>query len=226
MRCLIIDDDPLICDLIVHYCEKTDGIRTVTTTNTGFESINLINNNDFDIIFLDYNLPDTTGKDILEVINPSTQVIMITSHKDFAPESYDYEQITDFLVKPIKYPRFAKAVKKAIAQTKGSEPRSKRLFFKDGTRLVKVDLNEVLFFKSEANYIAVNLKEKKVLTLMTIKELETKLPDTFMRIHRSYIVNLNLIEEIGQGEVKVNGVYIPVSDRYEKELMKRIDLLN
>lgn len=226
MKCLIIDDDPLICDLIEHYCRKTDLITSVTITYSGFESLNLINANSFDLIFLDYDLPDITGKEILNIIDKNTLVIMITSHSEFAGESYAYEQILDFLIKPVKFPRFLKAVQKVSKSREKNSKVTNAIFLKDGNKLVKVDFEKILFFKSEANYISVNMNESKFLTLMTIKELEKKIPESFMRIHRSFIINLEKIEEIDQHEVKIGKYRIPVSDSYAKDLLKRINLLN
>lgn len=225
MQGLIIDDDPLICDLLEHFCGKIPEITSVTTTNSGFESVNLINGNSFDIIFLDYNLPDITGKDILSVIPASTPVIMITSNKDFAPDSYNYDQIVDFLVKPVDFARFFKSFQKA-QQFLSSPEKEARLFIKDGTKLVKIDLRDVLYFKSEANYVSVAMSKKKILSLMTLKDLEKKLPGYFQRVHRSYIVNLNKVETIEPGALVIDAVEIPISDSYEKEFLKKINLLN
>jgi DNA-binding LytR/AlgR family response regulator len=226
MTCLIVDDDPLICDLIEHFCSKINDISSVTTTTSGFESINLINTSSFDIIFLDFNLPDITGKDILEIINPNSCVIMITSNRAFASDSYNYDQITDFLVKPIDFPRFFKAFQKAKSYISKSQEKNTRLFIKDGNKLVKIELEEVVFFKSEANYISVVLKSKKILTLMTLKDLLPKLPAFFMQVHRSYIINLNKIDFIDNNTIKIGNDSVPVSLSYEKELLKKINLLN
>lgn len=226
MKCLIVDDDPLICDLIEHFCSKIDDIKSVTTTNSGFECINLINRHDFDLIFLDFNLTDLTGKDILNMIHPNSAVIMITSNHSFGAESYNYSQIVDFLVKPVDFPRFFKAFQKAKNYTTKQQEKDSRLFIKDGNKLVKIELSEVIYFKSEANYISVVLQDKKILTLMTLKDLESKLPEFFMRVHRSYIVNLNKIDFINNNVIEMGKDLIPVSQSYEKELLTKINLLN
>ena len=228
MKCLIVDDDPLICDLLEHFCSKIDEINSVTTTVSGFESINLINNSSFDLIFLDFNLPDITGRDILD-LNPKSAVIMVTSNKDFALDSYNYPQIVDYLVKPINFPRFMKGFLKAknfISSNQQEPEKEARLFIKEGGKLVKISLDEVAYFKSEANYISIVFKNKKILTLMALKDLEPKLPDFFQRVHRSYIINLNMIDVIHNGAVEINKDHVPVSQRYTPELLKKIDLLN
>ncbi|MEQ6121939.1 LytTR family DNA-binding domain-containing protein [Reichenbachiella sp. MALMAid0571] len=226
MECLIVDDDPLICDLLNHFCSKVEMITSVTTTNSGFESINLINQKNFGLVLLDYNLPDITGKEILQLVGQHTAVIMITANKDFASESYEYDQIVDFLVKPITFARFFKGIQKAQKFLSGNEQSESQLFIKDGNKLVKVDLNEVLYIRSAANYVQLVLAKKKILTLMTLKEIEQKLPGYFQKVHRSYIVNVNKIDTIATGELKINDEEISISDSYEKELLKKINLLN
>src|SRR6056297_174924 len=98
MKCLIVDDDPLICDLLEHFCGKVNDITSVTIAMSGFETVNLINSSRFDLVLLDYDLPDVTGKEILNIIHAETAVIMVTSNRDFASDSYNYGQVVDYLV--------------------------------------------------------------------------------------------------------------------------------
>ena len=227
MQCLIIDDDPIICDLLKHFCGKIDQISAVTTTNSGFESINLLNQNAFDIILLDYHLPDVTGEEILPLIPASSAVIIITSNEQFGASSYNYDQIVDFLVKPIDYARFAKGIQKAIKYRTSSDQHDRQdpLFIKDGNRLVKISLPEVLYIKSAANYVQFIMQNRKVMSLGTLKELETKLPGNFQRIHRSFIANIHKIDSIGTGHLIINGEELSISERYEEPLLKKIKLL-
>ncbi|SMD34074.1 two component transcriptional regulator, LytTR family [Reichenbachiella faecimaris] len=225
MHCLIVDDDPLICDLLEHFCSKVDFVSNVTVTNSGFESINLISQNQFDVILLDYNLPDITGKEILQTVGLGTFVIMITANRDFASESYDYEQIVDFLVKPIDFARFFKGMQKVQKQSHPSTHDTDQIFVKDGNKLVKVDLKQVKYIKSAANYAELVFEERKLLTLMTLTELAEKLPNYFQRVQRSYIVNVNHIDSIASGDVQVGQEEISISDLYEKELLNKIKLL-
>ncbi len=226
MKCLIVDDDPLICDLLEHFCSKTNGIENVSAAASGFEAVNLINNSHFDLIFLDFDLPDITGKDILNILDSNIAVIMVTSHKDFASESYNYDQIVDFLVKPINFARFFKGFQKAETFLDQHKERKNRMFVKEGSKLIKVNLEEIRYFKSEGNYISIFMDDRKILTLMTLKELELKLPSYFQKVHRSYIVNLNRIDFIDSNAIEIEKEHIPVSSSYEKELLKKIDLLN
>ncbi|RJE74622.1 LytTR family DNA-binding domain-containing protein [Reichenbachiella sp. MSK19-1] len=225
MRCLIVDDDPLICDLLQHFCSKTDDITHITTTNSGFESVNLISQNSFDLVLLDYDLPDMTGKEILQLINPATAVVMITSNKDFASESYDYDQVVDYLVKPIEFTRFFKAIQK-VKKYQTPATSDSQLFIKDGNKLIKVDMTEVRYIKSAGNYAELHLGHKKIMTLMTLKEMEQKLPNFFQRVHRSCIVNIKHIDSIAHNDIHVGGEEIAISSSYEKDLMNKISLLS
>jgi len=224
MHCLIVDDDPLICDLLQHFCSKVEFIENTTVTNSGFESINLLGRNSFDLVLLDFDLPDVTGKEILEIIDPDTAVIMVTAHSHFAPDSYNYEQVVDYLVKPVTFARFYQGLQKAKKYLRGPEGED-TIFVKDGTRLIRISLNQVQFIRSAGNYAELHFENKKILTLITLKELEQKLPEFFQRVHRSCIVNVHQIDSIVNGEAIINQQEIPISATYEPDLMKKISLL-
>lgn len=226
MKCLIVDDDPLICDLLEHFCSKVDDVEEVMMATTGFETINLLNSVNFDLIFLDFDLPDITGKDVLNVLDNNIPVIMVTSNRDFASDSYNYDQVVDFLNKPLNFARFYKGFKKAQNHLQKGSQQESRLFVKEGNKLVNINMNEVKYFKSEGNYISIVFDEKKILTLMTLKELEPKLPKFFQKVHRSYIVNLNKIDSIDNKAIEMGKDHIPVSQSLEKDLLKKINLLN
>ncbi len=226
MKCLIVDDDPLICDLLEHFCSKIDKIENISTASSGFEAINLINSSNFNIIFLDFDLPDITGKDILNTLDSDVAVIMVTSNKDFASDSYNYDRVVDFLVKPLDFSRFYKGFQKAENYLSRNQQQEARLFVKEGNKLVNIRMNEVKYFKSEGNYISIILDDKKILTLMTLKDLEPKLPGFFQKVHRSYIVNLNKIDFIDHKAIEMGKEHIPVSHSFEKDLLKKINLLN
>ncbi len=225
MNCLIVDDDPLVCDLLQHFCSKVEAISSVTTTNDGFESVNLISQGSYDLILLDYDLPDITGKEILQVVPGSTAVIMITANKEFGSDSYNYIQVVDYLVKPVDFPRFVKAIAKVRERNSQPEQKNETLFIKDGNDLVKVDLKEVKYVKSAANYVEVIQQDKKIMSLMKMKDLEQSLPDYFQRVHRSYIVNVNHIDKISKGDVVIGDEEISISSTYEKDLLSKINFL-
>jgi DNA-binding LytR/AlgR family response regulator len=133
--------------------------------------------------------------------------------------------VVDFLVKPFEFARFYKAMQKAKNYVSKSEVENS-LFVKDGNRLIRVDLTRVLFIRSAGNYAELHFDNKKILTLMTLKELEQKLPGFFQRVHRSCIVNVGKIDSITNGELIINQHEIPISASYEKDLMRKISLLS
>lgn len=226
MRCLIVDDDPLVCDLLKHFCSKLEMGIEVTVSNSGFESINLINQIVFDFILLDYDLPDITGKDILSVINQDTPVIMITSNKAFGHESYNFNQVLDYLVKPIEYIRFYKAIEKLKKQKPNTSKNTDYFFLKEGNTLTKILIHDVLYIKSAGNYLEFILSNQKVLTLMTIKDVLPKLPSNFLRTHRSYIVNIDKIEKVSSDGISIQKNTIPLSKSYEEPVLLKLNLLN
>jgi DNA-binding LytR/AlgR family response regulator len=226
MHCLIVDDDQLICDLLDHFCNKVEEVGNVTSSNSGFESINLINQNTFDIIFLDYNLPDVTGQEILSLIPDHTAVVMITSNREFAATAYNYDKIVDYLLKPFDFSRFFRSIQQSQKYLVGKRQNIDQLFVREGTKLMKIDLKNVLYCKSEANYVSIVSESRRILTLMTIKDLVRKLPEYFQRVHRSYVVNINKIDTIELGTLKIGLHEIPISHSYDKKLHAKINLLN
>jgi two-component system LytT family response regulator len=226
MRCLIVDDDPLVCDLLEYFCSKMDMVIEVTISNSGFESVNLIHQNYFDFILLDYDLPDITGKEILSIIEKKTPVVMITSNKDFGYESYNYEQVADYLVKPIEFTRFYKAIEKVKQRTHKGSNINDQFFLKDGNALTKISMSDVLYIKSAGNYLEFITANKKVMTLMTMKEIMPKLTSNFQRTHRSYIVNVDKVDKVSSEGVIVLCDTIPLSKTYEEAFVHQLNLLN
>jgi len=226
MRCLIVDDDPLICDLLEHFCSKIDVILEVTISHSGFESVSLINQNHFDLILLDYDLPDITGKKILSILNKEALVIMITSNKEFGHESYNYPQIIDYLVKPIEFDRFYKAIDKFKMKNSHNINSNGFFFLKEGNSLIKVLTKDILYIKSAGNYLEFFMLNKKVMTIMTIKEITSKLPSNFQQSHRSYIVNINMVDKVSTHGISILNETLPLSKTYEYEFLKKINLLS
>ncbi len=223
-KCLIVDDDPLIGDLIKHYCQKSQKFEYCLLAQNGHDGLRILSSDQFDIIFLDYNLPDMKGIEFLELMPRAVKVIMITTEQDFAAESYEYDQIIDFLVKPVKYERFLKALERLHSPERSHYQESEYdcLFVKDGSKLVRLNLNQVMYIKAESNYISFVQESKKIMTLMTMKELEAKLPYFFARVHRSYFVNIHHIKAINVDHVVVEENIIPIGEKYRDELLSRI----
>ena len=217
LRCLIIDDDPMITDLIQHFCSKIPDIEFCLSCNNAIDGLKLLSSQNFDVLFLDYNMPDLTGKALLELKQDSSKVIMITSNPEFAVDSYNFDTMVDYLLKPIKFERFLKAVHKITSQAYSKErPEAKTHYFiKDGTKWIKVKLEDVFFIKSDSNYVIWQIPGKQIISLMKLKDLERELPDNFKRVHRSYIINTRKIESLTKDIINIQGNQIPVGNSYK-----------
>jgi DNA-binding LytR/AlgR family response regulator len=236
LRCIVIDDDPLICDLVQHFCSKVSSIEYCIACENAMDGLNLLSTQSFDILFLDYNMPDIDGKSLLELKKDKAHVVMVTSHEAFAVESYNYPQIVDFMVKPISFERFYRAIQRVegliqdnntitnnIAVTNKTAPET--IFVKDGNKLVQIHLNQLQYIKSESNYVLLVQQQKKIMSLITMRDLEEKLPPNFIRVHRSYIVNLTFLESISPEEITINGLSIPIGTKYKAALKEAVGQL-
>ena len=226
LKCIVIDDDPLICDLIQHFCSKVSAVEYCIACENALDGLNLLTSQSFDILFLDYNMPEIDGKSLLEMKRDDAHVVMITSHEAFAVESYNYPEIVDFIVKPISFERFYRAlerVEKLIKRKSTDKEFPETLFVKDGNKLVQIHLDQLQYIKSESNYVMLHLENKKIMSLITMKELAEKLPPNFIRIHRSYIINLKYLESISPDEISVQGLNIPIGSKYKTALKDAVN---
>ncbi len=228
LRCLVIDDDPLIGDLIKHFCSKTDLVDFCIQAENASDGLKLLTAGGLDLIFLDYNLPDMKGQEFLELMQTELPVIMVTSESDFAAKSYEYKQVVDFLVKPLSFDRFMKALGRMEtqrAETSKTQTKEKTIFIKDGLKLVRINFDDVLYIKSEGNYANFVQEQSQTMNLISMKELEEKLPVEFIRVHRSFIVNIKKIQVILQDDVIIKDKQIPIGEKYKAELLNRIQEL-
>ncbi|MEP7321927.1 MAG: LytTR family DNA-binding domain-containing protein [Saprospiraceae bacterium] len=226
-RCLIVDDDPLIGDLIKHFCSKSGLVDYCILSSTAADGLLLLAGGDINLIFLDYNLPDMNGQTFLELKKKSTPLIMVTSHVEFAAKSYDYPDIVDFLVKPLSYDRFLKALQRVSSIPVGVSPTVTQdtFYTKDGTKNVRIKLSEVLYIKSEDNYVSWVMPDSQTLSLYSLKDLESKLPSRFKRVHRSYIVNLDQIDYVTSDEITIREKKIPIGEKYKEDLDASLNTL-
>ncbi|WP_026462575.1 LytR/AlgR family response regulator transcription factor [Adhaeribacter aquaticus] len=228
MKCLIIDDDALMRDMISHFAAKVDFIDYCIQCENASDALNLMAIEKFDLMFLDIEMPEISGMDLLRNLPQAIPVIIITSSPDFALESYNY-QVVDYLLKPITFARFHKAVqkvyKKEPAPLPKLTPRPEEIFIKDGHNLVKLVLKDVLHVEAVSNYVSFKTATKSYLALMSLQKLEDSLPDNFVRIHRSFMVNINRIDRVEGNTVFIGDVPLPISSSYKDKLLKRLNLL-
>lgn len=234
MKCLIVDDDPLVCDMISHFASKVDFVEYTLQCQNGVDALNLLATQSFDLVFLDIEMPEISGMELLKNIKASIPVVVITSTPDFALESYNYH-VVDYLLKPVGYARFYQAVQKVrqrwphTPKSEEGKPREKvlqdEIFIKDGHDFVKLRLKDVSYLEAMSNYVSFRTPAKTYLSLTSMQRMEESLPDNFVRIHRSYMVNIHKIDKIEAGNVLIGDKYLPISGSYREKLLQKLNLL-
>ena len=230
LRCLVADDDPLICDTVESHLQKAGGLEFCLKASDGLTALNLLSAGEFDLIFLDLHMPGLDGASLLRAMPRGLPVIVISASTEFAAQSYEFD-VVDYLVKPLEFARFCQALAKArqrITAKSGTatERPAEEIFVKDGTRVRKVDLRRLLLVKAEANYVDFIMDESSVMSLMSMKRLEELLPDHFIRVHRSYMVNRNRISGVEDGSVLIGKHRIPIGDSYKEDFLRRLKVAN
>ncbi len=237
MNCIIIDDEATARAIISQLCTNIPSLNVLEEFSNAIQAIKYLNQNDVDLIFLDIHMPDFTGFDFIQTLKNPPKIILTTSDANFAIEAFEYDCIVDYLVKPIVLPRFEKAIQKAEATT-SKTPESiipanaiettsgNDLYINIDRRLIKLDIPSIYLIEAKGDYINVKTEEKNYTVHSTLKKIEEKLPDSlFLKVHRSYIINIKKIIDIEDNSVLIKKDVIPVSRSNRPELMKRLNLL-
>lgn len=236
MNCIIIDDEATARAIISQLCSNANGLNVVEEFPNAIQAIKYLNQNEVDLIFLDIHMPDFTGFDFIETIKNPPRIILTTSDLNFAIQAFEYDCIVDYLVKPITQERFNKAIDKA--KSKGSTMATNSsyekveassgndLYVNIDRRLIKIDIPSIYLVEAKGDYIHVKTETQNYTVHSTLKKIEEKLPnDLFLKVHRSYIINVNKIIDIEDNSVLIKKDVIPVSRSNRPELMKRLNLL-
>lgn len=228
-KCIAVDDELPALALIRNYVAQTPELLLLHTFNDAISASEFLRNNPVDLLFVDINMPDINGIDLVSSLQNKPMVIFTTAYKKFAYEGFELEAI-DYLLKPISLERFRKAVNKAIEMLESkSLPKkqaSESLFVRSEYKMVKIELDEIEYIEGLEDYIKIHIvNSKPILTLMTMKAFIEKLPsEKFLRIHRSYIVALDKLISVSNKKVLLkNGKTLPVSDTYAADLNKYIN---
>jgi DNA-binding LytR/AlgR family response regulator len=220
LKCVAIDDEPLALELVEAYISKTPSLKLLQTFDDPVSGSEYLRNNHVDLLFLDINMPDVTGLDLVKSLQQKPMIIFTTAYKKFAFEGFELQAI-DYLLKPVEFSRFSKAVDRAVEYFKykqsSEKEESESLFVRSEYRLIKIDLKTIEYIESLEDYIKIHLtNEKPVLTLLPLKTVLQKLPpEKFKRIHRSYIVSVSKVVSILNKKVRLlSGANLPVSESY------------
>lgn len=229
LRCIVIDDDPMALRLIEEHIKNTDFLMLVNLYDNSIKAANQLIVNDVDLIFLDIEMPGMSGLELIEGLENRPQIIIVSSKKDYVQEAFDYE-VTDYLVKPIvNYKRFLKAAlraRKNLQKYKEVKKDSESIFIKEGTLLLNIFLNDIQWLEAYGDFVKIYTINKMHTVLSTLKSMEDKLPPAeFIRVHRSFIVRMDKIENIDQTNLQIAKKIIPISNSYRKSLMQRIKTL-
>jgi DNA-binding LytR/AlgR family response regulator len=229
LNCIIVDDEPLAQEVIERYVGSMNELNLLRKCSNALEAFEVLHTESVDLIFLDISMPVISGIDFLRSIKYTPSVIITTAYPDFALQGYELD-VADYLVKPVSMERFMKAVNKVIERKKNTPvssvpaaPKTDFMFVKSEQKLVKVKFSEIEFIEGMKDYVKIFTKEKVIITLMTMKFFEANLPPgDFIRIHKSYIINVDAIKSISGHEVEMKNTKLPIGSMYKDNLLKRI----
>lgn len=224
VNCIIIEDEPLAIKKLVNYIDKLPRLNLLETFHSAVEAIGYIKENSIDLIFLDIEMKELTGIQLLESINTKAKVIFTTAYSQYAIKGFEL-QVCDYLLKPITFERFVKACDKVIRDfSKQVTNVHSKIFVKTEYRLEGINTADILYIEGMGDYKRIITSQKKIMTLETFKELLNKLPSNkFCRVHNSYIVSLDSIENIERNRITINKKLIPISDSYGKEFYNNLN---
>ena len=235
IRCIAIDDENLALELIEDDIRKVPFLELVKTCRSGFEAMEVLQNEKIDLLFLDVQMPDISGIQFLKSLANKPLVIFTTAYEKYALEGFELDVI-DYLLKPYSFERFLKAVNKAreyfsitgkvqsLEPEEAAQSASNYFFVKSDYKLVKIEIGEILYIESLKDYIKIYTGDKPVLTLSSMKAIEERLPSSdFIRVHRGFIVNIGKIQYIQRNFITVENKEIPIGENYREAFLKAIN---
>lgn len=232
-RCLVIDDEELAIDIISNYINEINNLEVTASCSNAVEAFNILQKESIDLIFLDINMPLISGIEFLRNLDNPPKVIFTTAYREFAAESYELD-VLDYLVKPISMERFIRAVNKFFTAVKSSaslptEPvdivkDDKFIFVKSDKNMVKILLEDILWIEGLKNYVKILTSSRSVIVYNSMGNMEQSLPHgLFLRIHRSYIVPLQKIEEFNMSSVRIDSNWLSIGVNYRKMVHKQLE---
>lgn len=227
MKCIIVDDEPLAIEILESYVSRIDQLKLEGTFRNAISAFTFIQQNPVDLIFLDIQMPKLSGIDFLKTLKNPPKVIITTAYRDYAIESFELE-VVDYLLKPVPFERFLKAVGKvmnprteAVATPAPTAVPDSYIYFKVDKKMIKTNISDILYIESVKDYVKVKTVDKEIITQQKISYLEESLPRRqFLRIHRSFIVNIDRIDAYTATDVEINKYMVPIGRNYKNDVMK------
>ena len=223
--CIIIEDEPLALEKTKDFVNKVPFLHLSATFDNALNGLTYLNNNKVDVLFLDINMDELSGIELLESSKINSQVIITTAYQEYALKGYELH-ITDYLLKPFTFNRFLQAVNKAQENLSQriAEKQLDFIFVKTENRLEKIMINDILYIEGMRDYLRIHTSNKKIMTLQSFNELEQLIPAHLVcRVHKSYMVAVNKIESIERSRIKIADQLIPVSETYKEAFLQLIN---
>lgn len=218
MKCLALDDEPLALEIIEDFATRAPISMQIKTFENAALALRYLQEEPVDLIFLDIKMPDITGIQFLKSLKHPPMVIFTTAYEEYALDGFNLD-VVDYLLKPIPFERFLRAVTKAYEYMSVSQPKSNTdndyIFVKTEYKIIKINLEDILYIEALKDYIKIYTQHQPVLTLKSLKAFESRLPkDKFIRVHRSYLVAMNKINSVEKNTVMIANQSIPISEGY------------
>lgn len=226
MNCIIVDDDEMSRVSLELLCKKIEDIEVQQVFSSGIDALNWLKDNETDLIFLDIEMPDLSGMDLVKSVESLPQIVFTTSHPQYAVEAFEYK-VADFLPKPIQFPRLLKAIER-VEEINGNVRRESQneIFIRVDGKFVRLDLSHILYIESLGDYVTFVTDTKKFTVHSTLKNIDDKIRnDNFLKVHRSFIVNLTKVVDIEEANLVIKDKVIPISRAHRPLLLKRINPL-
>lgn len=231
VKCLITDDEPVAREIIKSFVEKIPDLELIGECKNVSETLEILDKEDIQLLFLDINMPEISGLTLAKSIQSKTKIIFTTAYREYAIEGFDL-QVVDYLLKPISFDRFFKAVrqffdlymsKENVNEVMTPTKKEEFIFVRSERKMVKINFNDIVYIESLSDYIKMHLKDQVVVTRETINNIESKLPkDYFLRTHRSFIVSIGQITSFTSEFIELGKKAIPISRSYKENVLKRL----
>lgn len=237
LRCLVVDDDPMSVQIVRTCIGNTPFLDATAACSSAIEAAEVLRTQAFDVLFLDVEMPLMSGLDLLRTLPDPPQVVLITSSQSYAVQAFEFA-VADYLLKPLSYPRFLQAANKVLenlhAQRTAGEADAhvatshdaEFTFVKVDNKLVRVDFGEVLYVEALGDYVHLVTKRSKLIVYSTMRAIEEKFPaQHFVRVHRSFIINIAFVQALEDNSLLINDKYIPIGQTYMRGLSQRLNKL-
>lgn len=235
IKCIVVDDKPLAIDVMKHYIEKVPFLELVYSTTNPLEALSKVTEGGIDLVFLDIQMPELTGLQFMKIVKGKCQIILTTAYSEYALEGFDNDAV-DYLLKPVSFERFYKAVEKVKLIHKGmstipnevitlkKEKDIDSIFVKTEYKLVRVATETILYVEAMQNYVNIYTTTEKITSLQTMKKMEEQLPSPqFVRVHKSFIVAVHKIDSVERNRIAIGPKLIALSDNYRSSFYDAIE---